>query len=142
MRIKDVIGKTKVQDIMHTEFISLDPSMSIEDAVRKEFKHYDYGAFPVTKGEEIVGLLTLSEIKRIPRIRWDDMKVSTIMYEISKKNSLQREESASVALTKMVKTKLDLLPVVENTTVKGIVTQDDLMKIINDTTEKSHKFLT
>lgn len=142
MRIKDVIGKTKVQDIMHTEFTALDPSMSIEDAVRKEFKHYDYGAFPVTKGEEIVGLLTLSEIKRIPRIRWDDMKVSTIMYEISKKNSLQREESASVALTKMVKTKLDLLPVVENTTVKGIVTQDDLMKIINDTTEKSHKFLT
>ena len=142
MRIKDVIGKTKVQDIMHTEFTALDPSMSIEDAVRKEFKHYDYGAFPVTKGEEIVGLLTLSEIKRIPRIRWDDMKVSTIMYEISNKNSLQREESASVALTKMVKTKLDLLPVVENTTVKGIVTQDDLMKIINDTTEKSHKFLT
>ena len=142
MRIKDVIGKTKVQDIMHTEFTALDPSMSIEDAVRKEFKHYDYGAFPVTKGEEIVGLLTLSEIKRIPRIRWDDMKVSTIMYEISNKNSLQREESASVALTKMVKTKLDLLPVVENTTVKGIVTQDDLMRIINDTTEKSHKFLT
>jgi CBS domain-containing protein len=142
MRIKDVIGKTKVQDIMHTEFTSLDPSMSIEDAVRKEFKHYDYGAFPVTKGEEIVGLLTLSEIKRIPRIRWDGMKISTIMNEISNKNSLHREESASVALTKMVKTKLDLLPVVENTTVKGIVTQDDLMKIINDTAEKSHQLLT
>ena len=141
MRIKDVIGKTKVQDIMHTEFISLDPSMSIEDAVRKEFKHYDYGAFPVTKGEEIVGLLTLSEIKKIPRIRWDDMKISTIMYGISNKNSLHREENASVALTKMVKTKLDVLPVVEHTTVKGIVTQDDLIRIINNTAESNSKSL-
>jgi predicted transcriptional regulator len=142
MRIKDVIGKTKVQDIMHTEFTSLDPSLSIEDAVRKEFKHYDYGAFPVTKGEEIVGLLTLAEIKRIPRIRWDELQVSTVMYEISNKNSLQKEESALAALTKMIKTKLDVLPIVENATVKGIVTQDDLMKIINDTAEKNHKLLT
>jgi len=142
MRIKDIIGKTKVQDIMHTEFSTLDPSMSIEEAVRKEFKHYDYGAFPVTRGEEIVGLLTLAEIKRIPRIRWDDMRVSTIMYDISKKNSLHREESASVALTKMVKTKLDLLPVVENSNVKGIVTQDDLMRIINTAAESNSKSLT
>lgn len=142
MRIKDIIGKTKVQDIMHTEFSTLDPSMSIEEAVRKEFKHYDYGAFPVTRGEEIVGLLTLAEIKRIPRIRWDDMQVSNIMHEISKKNSLHREESASAALTKMVKTKLDLLPVVENSTVKGIVTQDDLMRIINAAAESNSKSLT
>lgn len=142
MRIKDIIGKTKVQDIMHTEFSTLDPSMSIEDAVRHEFKHYDYGVFPVTRGEEIVGLLTLAEIKRIPRIRWDDMQVSNIMHEISKKNSLHREESASAALTKMVKTKLDLLPVVENSTVKGIVTQDDLMRIINAAAESNSKSLT
>jgi CBS domain-containing protein len=142
MRIKNVIGKTKVQDIMHTEFTSLDSSMSIEDAVRKEFKHYDYGALPVTRGEEIVGLLTLAEIKRIPRIRWGELQVSTIMYEISNKNSLLKEESALAALTKMIKTKLDVLPIVENTTVKGIVTQDDLMKIINDTAEKNHKVLT
>ena len=141
MRIKDIIGKTRVKDIMNTEFSSLDPSMSIEDAVRKEFKHYDYGAFPVTKGEEIVGLLTLSEIKRIPRIRWDEIQVASIMYEISNKNSLHREESASVALTKMVKTKLDLLPVIENATVKGIVTQDDLMRIINNAAESNSKSL-
>ena len=139
MRIKDVIGKTKVQDIMHTEFTSLDPSMSIEAAVRKEFKHYDYGVFPVARGKEIVGLLTLAEIKRIPRIRWDEIQVANIMYEISNKNSLHREENASVALTKMIKTKLDLLPVVENTTVKGIVTQDDLMRIINNVAESNSK---
>ena len=142
MRIKDVIGKTKVKDIMHTEFISLDPSLSIEDAVRKEFTKYDYGVCPVTSGEEILGLLTLSEIKRIPRIQWDDIRVSAIMKKISNNNSLHREESASVALTKMVKTKLDVLPVVENTTVKGIVTQDDLMKIINTTAENNSNLLT
>ena len=141
MRIKDIIGKTRVKDIMNTEFSSLDPSMSIEDAVRKEFKHYDYGAFPVARGEEIVGLLTLAEIKKIPRIQWNETQVANIMYKISDKNSLHREESASVALTKMVKTKLDLLPVIENATVKGIVTQDDLMRIINNAAESNSKSL-
>jgi CBS domain-containing protein len=94
------------------------------------------------RGEKILGLLTLSEIKRIPRIQWDEIQVATIMYEISNNNSLHREESASIALTKMIKAKLDVLPVVENSTVKGIVTQDDLMKIINDTAENNSKLLT
>lgn len=142
MRIKDVIGNMRVKDIMHTDFISLDPSLSIQDAVRKEFSNYDYGVFPVTRGEEILGLLTLSEIRRIPRVRWEDIQVSNIMYEISNKNSLHREDSASLALTKMVKSKLDLLPVVEKANVRGIVTQDDLMKIINTTAEENTKLPT
>lgn len=137
MRIKDVIGKIKVKDIMRTEFISLDPSMSIEDALRKEFTKYDYGVIPVTREEIILGLLTLSDIKELPPFRWNDIQVSKIMNEISQKNSLHREESASVALTKMVKTKLDLLPVVENATLQGIVTQDDLISIINNTADNN-----
>jgi predicted transcriptional regulator len=135
MRIKDVLKKIKVKDIIHTEFIALDPTMSIEDAVREEFTKHDYGVMPITRGENIVGLLTLSEIKRIPRLKWNEIEVSRIMKKISNNNSLHKEESALVAFTKMVKTKVDLLPVVENASIKGIVTQDDLLEIINNTTE-------
>ena len=142
VRIKDVLGKIKVKDITHTEFISLDPTMSIEDAVRKEFTKHDYGVIPIARGENILGILALSEIKRIPRLQWNNIQVSKIMQKISNNNSLHREESALVALTKMVKAKADLLPVVENASIKGIVTQDDLLGIINNTAEDSSVLLT
>jgi predicted transcriptional regulator len=142
MRIKDVLGKIKVKDITHTKFISLDPAMSIEDAVREEFTKHDYGVLPIAREGNILGILTLSEIKRIPRLQWNDIQVSKIMQKISNTNSLHREESALVALTKMVKAKVDLLPVVENASIKGIVTQDDLLGIINNTAENSSMRLT
>jgi len=142
MRIKDVLGKIKVKDITHTEFISLDPSMSIEDAVREEFTKHDYGVIPIACGNNILGLLTLSDIKKIPRLQRNNIQVSQIMKKVSNNNSLHREESALVALTKMVKAKADLLPVVENTSIKGIVTQDDLLGIINNTAEGNSALLT
>jgi predicted transcriptional regulator len=142
MRIKDVLRKMKVKDITHTEFISLDPTMSIEDAVREEFTKHDYSVIPIARGENILGLLTLSEIKRIPRLKWNDIQVSQIMKKISNNNSLHREESALVALTKMVKAKADLLPVIDNALIKGIVTQDDLLGIINNTEDNNSGVLT
>jgi predicted transcriptional regulator len=142
IRIKDVLGKIKVKDITHTEFIALDPSMSIEDAVRNEFTKYDYGVIPIARGENILGLLTLSEIKKIPRLQWQGIQISQIMKKISNNNSLHREESALVALTKIIRAKADLLPVIENTSIKGIVTQDDLLGIINNTAEDNSELLT
>jgi len=141
IRIKDVLSKMKVKDLLHREVTVLDPAVSVEDAVREEFARQDYGTIPIVCGKNIVGLLTLSEIRKIPRFQWDGVRVSKIMKEISKSNSVHREESALVALTKMVKTKLDLLPVVEHTTLKGVITQDDLMGIINSTTDDSSAFL-
>ena len=132
MRIKDVLGALKVRDIMRTDYISLNPSISITGAVKNGFTQCDHSAFPVESEARIAGLITIAAIRKVPRSRWNDTRIADVMDEISKNNSLHLEEKAVSALTKMVKTRLDLLPVVEGGTCKGVLTQDDLLRTIAD----------
>lgn len=130
MPIKDFMGKVKVKDIMNKEKISLDPSMSILDALKNQFFQIDYSTLPITSDNKLLGLITLSNIKRIPRSHWNSTTISKAMHKVSKNNSLHLDDEATVALTKMLRTQLDLLPVVDDSRLVGFVTQDILLGLM------------
>lgn len=140
-RIKDVIGSLKVRDIMRREYLSVNASASIMRTVENEITQHDYSVLPVERGKRIVGLITITTIRRVPRSQWSDIRVSDVMDAISSHNSLHQEEKAVVALTKMVKTQLDLLPVLENGTCMGVLTQDDLLNILNNPEDTANRLL-
>jgi len=130
VRVKDLLGEIKVEEIINTGLPTLNPSMTIIDALKDQFFQTEYGALPVTSGSKVLGLITLSNVKRLPRSQWNTIKVSEVMERVSNNNSLNLEDKAVVALTKMIKTRLDLLPVVEDSKLMGIVTQDGLLRLI------------
>ena len=130
MQVKDSMGKVKVKDIMNKELISLNPSMSIIDALKNQFFQIDYSTLPITSEKKLLGLITISNIKRIPRSRWNTTNISKVMNKVSKNNSLSLEDKATVALTKMIRTQLDLLPVVDDTRMVGFVTQDIILGLM------------
>jgi len=131
MRVKDLLGKIMVKEIMNTELPALNPSMTVIDALKDKFLQIDYGTLPITSGNKILGIFTLLNVKRLPRSKWNTIKVSDVMDRVSKNNTLNLADRAIVALTKMIKTRLDLLPVVEDSKLMGIVTQDDLLRLID-----------
>ena len=131
MRVKDILGKIMVKEIMNTELPALNPSMTVIDALKDKFLQIDYGTLPITSENKILGILTLLNVKRLPRSKWNTIKVSDVMDRVSKNNTLNLADRAIVALTKMIKTRLDLLPVVEDSKLIGVVTQDDLLRLID-----------
>jgi len=131
MRVKDLLGKIMVKEIMNTELPALNPSMTVIDALKDKFLQIDYGTLPITSGNKILGIFTLLNVKRLPRSKWNTIKVSDVMDRVSKNNTLNLADRAIVALTKMIKTRLDLLPVVEDSKLIGVVTQDDLLRLID-----------
>lgn len=130
MHVKDFMGKVKVKDIMNKEPISLNPSMSIIDALKNQFFQMDYCTLPITSEDKLLGLITISNIKRIPRSQWNTRNISTVMNKVSSNNSLGLDDEATVALAKMIRTQLDLLPVVDDHKLVGLVTQDILLGLM------------
>lgn len=130
MHVKDFMGKVKVKDIMNKEPISLNPSMSIIDALKNQFFQMDYSTLPITSEDKLLGLITISNIKRIPRSQWNTRNISTVMNKVSSNNSLGLDDEATVALAKMLRTQLDLLPVVDDNKLVGLVTQDILLGLM------------
>lgn len=130
MQVKDLMGNVKVRDIMNKELITLNPSMSIIDALKNQFVQMDYGTLPITSEDKLLGLITISNIKRIPRSQWNTTTISKVMNKVSPNNCLGLDDEATVALAKMLRTQLDLLPVVDDHKLVGLVTQDILLGLM------------
>lgn len=65
------------------------PDLLVETLVNEHFLRRPYSAFPVTEGRLVRGLVTLSQVKALPRERWAGTRVREIM--------LPREETTVVA---------------------------------------------
>lgn len=55
------------------------PDLHVDTLVNEHFLRRPYSAFPVTEGGVVQGLVTLSQVKSLPRDRWSRTRVGEIM---------------------------------------------------------------
>jgi len=60
------------------EMQTIDPSISLDKAVDEYFLRYGYGGFPVIDDGKFLGILTLKEVKDVPRENWGKMIFSFV----------------------------------------------------------------
>ncbi|HSB05411.1 MAG TPA: site-2 protease family protein, partial [Thermodesulfobacteriota bacterium] len=74
--LQEVLSGIRVKDIMAKDMITLNPSVSLEEAVDQYFLRYGYGGFPVIDDGKFLGIITLKEVKNVPREDWGRTRVS------------------------------------------------------------------
>ncbi|MEM3766089.1 MAG: CBS domain-containing protein, partial [Candidatus Bathyarchaeia archaeon] len=124
-----------VRDIMTREVHTVDPDTSITEIVETHFTKYKHGGFPVVKDSELLGIITLEDIKKIPKEKWQETKVSDAMTPCEKLKCASPEETAVDALMKMSKYNVGRLPVQEDGKLVGIITRSDIIHAIQIKTE-------
>jgi CBS domain-containing protein len=77
--LQQILSGVKVKDIMTKDIVALSPVMTIDEAVNNYFLRYGYGGFPVVDEGKLLGLLTLKEVRDIPREDWGKARVSAAM---------------------------------------------------------------
>jgi len=128
--IKDAFIDTKVKDLMTKEVESVPPNISIEELVSQYFLVYRYVAFPVVWGDQTLGIVTLNDVKNIPREKWKDHTVRDIITPISSELTVSLEESALDAFTKISKGNIGRLLVMEEDKLLGILSKTDLIRFL------------
>jgi CBS domain-containing protein len=118
-----VVETVHMEDIMLTDFSTLSPADTLEDALTKAV-HSLQDDFPVVSGDNLVGVITRYTI--IERLRREGngyvQGVMNKAFEIA-----SRTESLSSAFRKLTSRGLTLIPVVEQNRLVGIVTLQNLM---------------
>lgn len=73
----------RAEDIMSRgpEVVSRD--LSLEELVSDHFLRLRFGGYPVVHGDTLVGLVTLEDVKRVPRERWPSTAVAEVMTPLS-----------------------------------------------------------
>jgi len=119
-----------IGDVMRSPVVYIDEDFTIDQLVEKYFLSYNYTSFPVLINGGPVGMITLDEIKRIPKDQWPFTRVSDVFVRLPSNLVLKPEDNAFEALNKMSAGKHRKLPVVQDGVLVGIVTYKDLLHFI------------
>lgn len=118
-----VLESVRMEEIMLTDFSTLSPADTLEDALSKAV-HTLQDDFPVVRGTEMVGVVSRQKILQAFRAG-GNAYVQSVMnraFEIA-----GREDSLASAFRKLTTRGLTIIPVVEQERLVGIVTLQNLM---------------
>lgn len=133
--ISEALTGVAIRDIMTRDVHTVDPDTSVKDVVETHFTKYKHGGFPVEKDSRLLGLVTLEDVRKIPREKWQETKVGDVMTPCEKLKCASPDELAVDALMKMSKQDIGRLPVQEDGKLVGIVTRSDILHTIRVRTE-------
>jgi Zn-dependent protease/CBS domain-containing protein len=118
-----VLEQVRLEEIMLTDFATLTPGDTLEDALHKAV-HCLQDDFPVIRGSDLVGVISKQKILEALRANGNSY-VQSAMIQVSE--VAEKGESLAAAFHKITQRGLTLIPVVEEQRLVGIVTLQNLM---------------
>ena len=128
--LQETLSGIKVKDIMVTDLKTLSPSITIDKAVDEYFLRYGYGGFPVTDDGKFLGIVTLKEVKNIPREDWGRVKASDILVPHDKKWEVSINDDVMKALELMIKEDKGRVVVTEKDRIIGLITRNGIARYV------------
>jgi len=123
---QSVMENLRLEDVMLTDFSTLSPADTLEDALAKAV-HTLQDDFPVIRGSDMVGVVSRQKIVTELRSQGNGY-VQTVMNRVFE--AAQRSESLASGLRKLSRRGLSLIPIVDDGRLVGIVTFQNLMHSI------------
>jgi Zn-dependent protease/CBS domain-containing protein len=120
---QSVLENVRLEDVMLTDFATLSPADTLEDALEKAV-HSLQDDFPVVRGSDMVGVISRQRILEALRAEGNGyvQAVMSKIFEVS-----LRDDSLGSAFRKLTGRSSSIIPVVEDQRLVGIVTLQNLM---------------
>jgi len=128
--IRQALSGVGVHRVMTTDFPHVHPDTSLDEFVHDYLLKYDYGAFPVTKDDALLGIITVDEVRDIPREKWDETTVGQVVKPPDEERVIDENDDAFDALMHMAEGNVRRLLVMHDSKLKGMVTQDNIINIV------------
>lgn len=119
-----------VGEIMTRDCQALPANLTLEQAVHDYVLTTGRRCFPVLDGDHVLGLVTLHEIKAIPRSEWPETTVEKVMTPLSRLRTTRPDEGLWRALEEMTEEDVNQLPVMENGRLAGMLGRDNVLTFI------------
>lgn len=121
----------RVGDVMTTDVVALEAGLTLDEAVDHYFLRFGFGGFPVVDGGRLVGMLSLKELRTIPRERWGAMTVGEVMVPHGCQAEIHPDEPITAAMERMFQDDRSRLVVMEDDKVLGLVTRSGIARFLD-----------
>ncbi len=117
-----------VAQIMNPQPNIIPANISLQRLVDEHFLPQGLRSAFVVQGDQLAGLVTLSDIRHVPREKWPQTPVGFIMIPLDRLHTASLQQSVKDALPLMTGNDVNQLPVVEDGRLVGVLTRDAIMR--------------
>jgi Zn-dependent protease/predicted transcriptional regulator len=125
--LTSVLRGVRVGEVMNPKPATVPADISLQQLVDAYFLPGGLRYALVMQADHLVGLITLSDIRHIPREQWGQVPVSTAMIPLSRLHVATPQQNLSDVLPLMAGRDVNQLPVVENGALVGILSRDAIV---------------
>ena len=127
--ITDILKGVPVTRIMRINVPTVPADAHVSQLV-DQIMQSDERSFPVMRGDELIGLITLDDVRRVPRDQWETTPVRQIMTPVDKLAVASPQEDANDVFTELATKDVNQLPVVQDGRLVGMVRRGDLLRFL------------
>ncbi len=118
-------------EVMSGDCVVVPPDMTIDHLVNGNILTSGRRCFPVGSGSQIMGLMTLHNVKAVPREQWSTETVREAMTPFDKLKWVRPDEELSSVLRILTQDNINQVPVVQDNKIIGMVSRENLLNFVN-----------
>jgi len=130
MEVHRILEGVKARDIMATDCQSITGDLTLEELVERYVLPSGNRCFVVTENGTLRGMVSLHEIKVVPREQWSHTRVREMMKPVEHLKIAAPDTDIERILSLMDEEKVNQMPVVDRQQLVGMITRERLLNII------------
>jgi Zn-dependent protease/CBS domain-containing protein len=129
--LQDVLRGHSVGEVMTRDCPVISPRLTVEQLVHDYILSSGRRCFPVVEDGRALGMITMHNVKAVPRDLWPSTTVREAMTPFDKLKWVAPGEDLSSAMQLLTAEDINQLPVVENNRIVGMVARDNILSFIH-----------
>ena len=119
-----------VSQMMNPHPVVVGPDVSLQDLVDDYILRHNVRALPVVRDGEILGLVTLTDVRRVPRDQWSTTPVKQVMTPVGQLKTAEPREGLEQVLRQLSEADVNQLPVLEGRRLVGLLSRSQVIRYL------------
>ena len=133
--LQDMLRGHKISELMTSDCQVVSPRLTVAELVNDHILTSGRRCFPVVEDGRALGMITMHNVKVVPREVWSSRSVREVMTPMDKLKWVRPDDDLSNAMQLLTDEDVNQLPVVENNNIVGMVARDNLLAFIHTRAE-------
>lgn len=133
--LQEMLKGHVARDVMSQDCMVVPPDITIERLVNENILTSGRRCFPVISDSRVEGLITIHNIRAVPRDLWGTKLVREAMTPLDGLKSVEPNEDLNTVMQIMAENDINQIPVIHQGKVIGMIGRDNIINFVNTRAE-------
>lgn len=128
--VETVLRGVPASAVANEQYVPVSPQLTLSELVEDHVLAGPARVYPVMAGQELLGLVTLSDLRATPRDQWPATTVFRAMTPFSKLRTVTVNDDLPIVLRELAAGDVNQIPLVDGHLLLGLIHRSDVIRYI------------